>query len=747
LFLLHESYTGLLIKLKKQQIWGQSVFNQTPCTLSMRKCQFILALIFFLSSSESYSQKNNIWYFGKKAGLSFSSPGGQPIPLPLSNSAMDADEGCASVCDDNGDLLFYSNGLIVYNKNHAVMLNGDGLMSNNSALQGCIIVPVPGNHDLFYIFTTDALENGFANGYRYSIVDMSRDNGNGEVITKNIMLNPSCTERMTAIRHADGVSVWLITNDKSSDIFRSWLITCTGLQTNPVVSTVGVKLDADAIMNIGMLKGSSDGKQVCQTSFLLSDDVNNPTPNFCQLFDFDNQTGILSNPRSIGFPDAVITTCEFSPNSKLLYLARAYDKAIDQVEATLPTTVAIIASRVTMPTQTSFYGIQLAPDGKIYLAQPSFFLGAINNPDIKGAGCDFQKEQVNLDFHAAYVGLPAYINDLSFNPLNSYTYSITDSCTGTVQFLGNATMPGTIKWQWDFGDGNVSTVQDPVHIFVPADKQYIVRLTVSSDLACDSVKSSKIITPKGIMNNVDFDFFPNCDSGYIRFTNKNPLQGSAVQYSWDFGDGNVSASLNPVHTYASKGKFPVTLKLSTGTSCLDRSVTKIVSMQALAVTISDDQSIFLGQKIQLFVNGPGTVYEWSPATGLSNTTVAKPYASPVKDITYKAKVIKDGCSGEDSVHITIVDLTDIYVPTGFTPNNDGRNDNIKPFFGTKFELREFSIFNRWGTRIFTSSKRGEGWNGKINGVEQDPGVYIWVLKFIDDKGKPLERKGSLVLLR
>ncbi|MEO6611425.1 MAG: PKD domain-containing protein [Chitinophagaceae bacterium] len=714
----------------------------------MRKCQFILAVVIFLLACPSYAQKNNIWYFGKKAGLDFNRLTGQAGPAVLTNSAMDADEGCASVCDDNGNLLFYSNGLTVYNRKHQVMLNGDGLLSNSSALQGCIILPVPGNHAIFYIFTTDALENGFANGYRYSIVDMSLDNGNGQVISKNILLSSSCTERMTAVRHADGVSVWLITNDNSSDVFRSWLITCTGLQPNPVISVVGVKLDGDAVMNIGMLKASPDGKQVCQTAFLISDDVNNPTPNFSQLFKFDNQTGILSNPRSIEFPRAVITTCEFSPNSQLLYLVRAYDKAIEQVEATLPTAAAIIASDISIRTDKSFYGIQLAPDGKIYLAQPSFYLAAINNPDIKGTGCDFQKEQVDLDFHTAYLGLPAFINDLSFNPVNSFTYSILDSCNGTVQFQGNASMPGTIKWQWDFGDGNTSTIQNPVHIFSPPEGPYTVKLIVSSDLTCDSVRSTKIINPKGILTDVDFDFFPNCDSGYIRFTNKKPLPtGPVVQYLWDFGDGNVSTAVNPVHTYAGQGSFPVKLKLVTGKSCLDDSVTKTVSMQALAVAISADQSIFLGQKIQLFVSGPGNVYQWSPSTGLSNTRVARPIASPVEDITYKAKVIKDGCSGEDSVHITIVDLTDIYVPTAFTPNNDGRNDAIKPFFGTKFTLREFSIFNRWGERVFASSKRGEGWNGKIGGVEQNPGVYIWVLKYTDDKGRPAERKGSLLLLR
>jgi gliding motility-associated-like protein len=181
---------------------------------------------------------------------------------------------------------------------------------------------------------------------------------------------------------------------------------------------------------------------------------------------------------------------------------------------------------------------------------------------------------------------------------------------------------------------------------------------------------------------------------------------------------------------------------------LDDSLTKTVAMPGLPVMISPDQTIFIGQKIQLYVNGPGNFYQWSPATGLSNPTVARPLASPVQDITYKAIVINNnGCSGEDSVRITVADLDGIYVPTAFTPNNDGRNDDIKPVYGLKFTLKEFSIFSRWGERVFTTSKRDEGWKGKINGVEQNPGVYVWILRYVDNKDKTVEKKGTLILIR
>jgi gliding motility-associated-like protein len=711
----------------------------------MNKNRFILLLVLIVSLS-SAAQQNNIWYFGLKGGLDFNPVPGSPSPVAIGNSAMLANEGCSSVCDANGQLLFYSNGVTVYNRKHLVMLNGDNLAGNISSVQSCLVVPIPGNDSLFYIFTSDAVENNYAKGYCYSLVNMKRDNGFGEVVAKNIQLQASCTERLTAVRHANGLSVWVITNDNNSNTFRAWLVGCNGLQAAPVVSSVGVVLDQDIVANVGMMKVSPDGKQLCQTHFPLFDNV----PNFAQLFDFDNATGILSNPRTIDFADAQFLSCEYSPDSKLLYLLRTFDKAIDQLEATLPTVAAILASRVTIQTGTaSFLGVQLAPDGKIYLAQQSSSLGAINKPNTKGLGCNYQPTQVQLVNGASYLGLPAYINNLSFDPNNGFTYSILDSCSGTIQFQGFTTFAGPVQWLWDFDDGNTSNIQSPIHTFNPTNKDYIVKIQISSASGCGSIKLSKTINPRGIVTNVDFDYVADCDSGYVRFINKFPgLQGTVGQYSWDFGDGASSTAVNPIHTYSQPGNYPVKLKLTTSTSCLDDSLTITVAMPNLPVTISPGQTIFIGQKISLFVSGPGTNFQWWPAMGLSSTTVARPLASPVQDITYKATVINDnGCSGEDSVHITVVDLDGIYVPTAFTPNNDGKNDDIRPYFGTKFTLKEFSIFSRWGERIFTTSTRDEGWKGKINGVEQNSGIYVWILKYVDDKGKTKEKKGTVILVR
>ncbi|MGQ0739746.1 MAG: PKD domain-containing protein [Bacteroidota bacterium] len=447
---------------------------------------FFLLLLTVLFTFSSGAQYDNNWYFGRKAGLNFSITG----PQVLANSAMTSSEAAAAISDEDGNLLFYTSGVEVFNRNHQLMLNGDNLGGNISACQ-MSIVPHPGNPDLFYIFTADAIEDDFINGYRYSIVDMSQDGGNGAVNSKNNLLWASCSERLATVRHSNGVYVWLITNDNDSDIFRAWLIDCNGLQPVPVVSTVGTVMNMHILTNVGVLKASPDGNLLCQTHFPIPGTLSN----FVQLFDFDNSTGQLSNARSVALPNTKYNHCEFSPDSKLLYLTRKDDMQLDQLEVTLPTVAAIQASRISFPTQVSYYDIQLAVDERIYLTQSNQLLAVINKPNLKGAACDFQRNVIDLQPGTAFIGLPSHINDIVGNRDNGFDYTVIDNCTGEVQFNATTTLPPVISWQWDFGDGNTSNLQNPVHIFANPSQVYKVKLTITSLSFCGRMSRSRQILP------------------------------------------------------------------------------------------------------------------------------------------------------------------------------------------------------------------------------------------------------------
>ncbi|WP_275314800.1 hypothetical protein [Tenacibaculum bernardetii] len=148
-----------------------------------------------LNTSLAFTQQEaNIWYFGRNAGIDFSSGN----PIALTNGQLNTFEGCSSIADENGNLLFYSDGATVWNRNHTIMPNGIGLLGNSLSSQSALIVLNPTIPSIFYLFTVDAQENNL-NGVNYSIINMSLNGGNGDITTKNIPLINSATEKITAV--------------------------------------------------------------------------------------------------------------------------------------------------------------------------------------------------------------------------------------------------------------------------------------------------------------------------------------------------------------------------------------------------------------------------------------------------------------------------------------------------------------------------------------------------------------------
>jgi len=710
----------------------------------------ILTLLVLLNPIYLVAQTDAHWYFGRKAALNFNTTGNQNGPAVLSNSVMTTAEAAAAISDNNGNLLFYTNGVQVFNRNHQVMLNGDGLRGDASACQ-IAVVPQPGSNTIFYIFTTDAFENDFLAGYYYSVVDMSGDGGMGDVVSKNNLLWSSCSERVTAIRHANGTDVWILTNDENSNIFRAWLLTCNGFNaTNPVVSTIGEVMNQNPLMNVGVMKGSPDGRFLCQTHFPFTD-ANTGAPNFAQLFDFNNATGVISNARKISYPSTHYNHCEFSPDSKQLYLTRKNNKQLDQLDISLPGLTDILNSRQSFPTGNAYYDIQLAMDERIYLTQGSIQLARINFPNERGAACNFQANAVNISPGTVSVGLPSHINDIvgSNNQGNGFSYTILDSCRGRVQFNANTTLTGHIHWLWEFGENPSSTLQNPLHVFANPGDAYTVKLTITAAGSCGRIVRSRIIRPAGTGKPVaGFTYKFICDSNYVRFTNTSlDTIAPNIGFTWDFGDGNSSSLSNPVHSYTLDGNYTVKLKINTGNPCKNDSISIPISFTRFSISITPDQSINYGQTVSLTTNVPADSYDWSPGKWLSDSTIRNPVAIPYDNISYILIARNGNCSATDTVNITVIQNDFLYVPSGFTPNSDGKNDQFMPLINGRYLLKEFSIFNRNGERVYSTSNRGEGWNGRIRGQLQTSGVFVWVLNAVSPDGTPVQRKGTLTLIR
>lgn len=772
------------------QRFGQHFFGfvlYAPLFVKLENLKILLHIFFALSTLPSFAQQYNNWYFGNKAAISFNPIINQPIPSAILNSAMKAtiadillsSRAAASISDTAGQLLFYTNGQLVYNRNHQLMAGSIAPVADTNIRWSCIIVPHPANSNIYYIFSSlsigltpligsDPPAYSYSPyGYYYSIVDMSKDGGNGEVIVRNQLLSTLNTQRLAAVRHADGVSVWVLTNERLSNKFNAWLVTCDGLQPAPVESRVGEVL-GEYLTNwriTGTMKVSPDGKQLC---VVHQGDVglkgSPDSLSFFQLFDFDNATGKISNPRTIISHDYEESAAfEYSPDSKLLYVSSYAGQPgryfLDQYEAGLGTETAITASRVRISScvgsdcNNQFYGMQAGPDGKIYLANVDTTLSVISRPNIKAPGCQLEFDKIGLGERNSLAELPSMINDCAYDPYNNFITQQIDSCRGIVQFNGFTAMQGPVEWYWDFGDGTTSTQQNPQHRFSPVNQLYDVKLSMRSLTDCGHIVRKTIVYPRGTYTKPDFDVITRCDSGYSRFINNSIVLPDSVakQYHWDFGDGTTSNEQDPMHRYAASGTYSVKLKVTTPVACMSDSVIRSIDIRQPTIQAPPDQVIDAGQVVQLYVNGGGAgfSYQWSPSRWLSNAGIADPIARPMDTITYKLTATDTaGCKASDSVSLYVKnEIKGVNVPSAFTPNNDGLNDIIRPLLGSGYMLREFNIFNRWGQRVYSTSVAGEGWNGKIKNIQQPSGEYVWTLTVTDDQGNTIARKGTVLLIR
>ena len=347
----------------------------------------------------------NIWYFGENAGLDFSTG----APVPLLNSAMNKDEGCSSISDAGGNLLLYTDGMRVWNKNHQQMPNGFGLGGHESSTQSALIVPKPGSNTLFYIFTTDAFF--YAKGLSYSVVDMSLQGGLGNVTIKNTLLHTPSTEKLTAVKHANSTDIWVISHGCNSNVFHTYLVSASGVSA-PVNSNAGAIHTGGGSLGtqnaIGCMKASPDGTKLALAVYSLS---------LVELFSFNTTTGMVSAPVSFPQVYANVYGIEFSPDNTKLYFTS--DTTVFQADLGAGSASAIINS--TLPAGkinwgpfgpgTNYLGaLQLGPDGMIY--GTSFFseyLFVIQNPDAPGIECGFAEQGVWLGGRHCYGGLPGFV--------------------------------------------------------------------------------------------------------------------------------------------------------------------------------------------------------------------------------------------------------------------------------------------------------------------------------------------------
>ena len=486
----------------------------------------------------------NYWYFGYNAGMSFN--GG--LPIALTNGALNTWEGCSSISDASGNLLFYTDGRFVYNKNHNQMANGSGLYGHASSTQSGIIVPKPGSTSDYYIFTVDAVDNNLANGLCYSRVDMTLNSGLGDVVTseKNISLLPFSCEKVTAVGHSNGINTWVITHQWGTNAFYAYQVNISGVNPTPVISNMGSVISGSLENSKGYIKVSPDGTKIVMA---------NNTMAMIEIFDFNNTNGQVTNPiqdnnfvPADGGPYGV----EFSTNGRYLYISEwKSNKRIYQYDLDAGSPSAIISSRALVASvgqnDPAIGALQLGPDNRIYVARWQHgSLSRINQPNNQGSGCNWQTDALNLAGRDSGYGLPPFIQSFFF--MNADYYWDSPICDGTpAQFYTSAgDDPDSVRW--NFGDDpsgplNTSTELDPTHLFSDGPRLYGVKLKIYIGGQVDSVYKLIIVRPS-----VQVDLGPD---GTVCAATPYVIDAGEgfAHYLWSTGDTTQSIVADTSGTY------------------------------------------------------------------------------------------------------------------------------------------------------------------------------------------------------
>jgi len=473
-------------------------------------------------------KEHNIWYFGDKAGIDFNtSP-----PTPLLDGKNNSIEISAIQSDENGNLLFYAGAdsigttyLTIRDKNHNVMQNGDSIVGDYSVTQGLLILPFDSYREKYYLFSigfvsTSTLGRSIQT-LNYSVIDLNKNGGLGEVTQKNTLiygdfatLDTMVSEKMSAVKHANGRDYWLITHlwgapyDPNSytpywlgdnNIFIKYLVTPDGIK-GPYYQSIGSMYNIYGYQ--GQMKFNEQGNKLALVSQYVYMTTGYPGYGQIDLFDFDRCSGLLSNYQNLG-DDPLSNTknffygCSFSPSGKILYtscqnrIGTNFLYQFDLESSNIAATRNLIW--FVNPDSTMIGQHQLGSDNKIYISNGSGYsftfniydtvnmnLSVINNPDILGSGCSFSPYSFNLGGRRAFIGLPntptdnlgkiegspcdTIVNETSFNlfpnPSNgtfSFTYYF--DLKSPEMFIYNSLGQFITKYKFEesgFGSGNIT---------------------------------------------------------------------------------------------------------------------------------------------------------------------------------------------------------------------------------------------------------------------------------------------------
>jgi gliding motility-associated-like protein len=326
-------------------------------------------------------------------------------------------------------------------------------------------------------------------------------------------------------------------------------------------------------------------------------------------------------------------------------------------------------------------------------------------------------------------------------------FSTTDICFRTApQIRFTNTNIGT-SYQWLIDGTEVSTAEMPDLTNVPAGA-YTLERRVNSDFGCGNDAASQPFTVKPVPEvepKLSMDQCIGVPALYRGVQNDNSTV--IQQWGWNFGNGQRANLQDVSHAFARYGAYAVKLWATATNGCASDTISVIVSAHKATADAGRDTIVLNNVPFQLNGIGEGTV-RWQPAMGLSRDDILNPTGTITNDQAYELTVTSTkGCIAKDTIRLEVFKGSGVYVPTAFTPNGNGLNEVLRPGYKAIKKLSFFTIYNRWGQVVFTTTDPAKGWDGRHKGKLADTGTFIWMLRAEDVVGQVYNQKGTFVLIR
>lgn len=388
----------------------------------------------------------------------------------------------------------------------------------------------------------------------------------------------------------------------------------------------------------------------------------------------------------------------------------------------------------------------LIPGATYAWSGPNGYLSAIQNPSIPSSTVAMSGTYSLTVTIGGCTSLPSTTN-VVVNPIPSTPTVSSNSpvCEGNALNLTTNAVTGA-TYSWTGPGGFTSTSQNPSISSATSAMAGTYNLTVSIGVCNSPVGFTTVVVNPIPASPLAASNSPVCQGATINLTASST---AGATYSWTGPNGFTSTSQNPTITNADAtmaGFYSVTITV--GGCSSTPSTTNVVITPGINVTVTpSNPAIILGQTVQLVATG-ATNYTWTPSNGLSCSNCANPIASPTSTTTYIVTGTNiAGCSDSETVTIEVeIPCGELFIPTIFSPNNDGLNDE-QCVMGGCIRTMNFSIYNRWGEIVFESNSRNICWDGTYKDKPVSVGVYVYKFSGVMEDGTIVQKSGNLNVVR